>query len=100
MKGTIFAVAMSVMAFVSPVAAQQNCAPREVVVEELANQYGETRSAIGLAKDYLMEVFRSQETGTWTITITHPNGIMCLAASGQSFEELDEIISDDEGDPT
>lgn len=76
-------------------AAQQNrnCAPREVVLERLANGYGETRRSIGLGvNNAVIEVFASTETGTWTITVTLANGMTCLVASGQAFETLAETL--------
>lgn len=71
----------------------RNCAPREVVVERLADGYGESRQSIGLgAQGAVVEVFASNDTGTWTITVTNPNGLTCLVASGQSFETLAEAL--------
>lgn len=71
----------------------RNCAPRERVVERLAEGYGETRQAIGLgANNAVVEVFASDESGSWTITVTMPNGLTCLVASGQAFEELAEAL--------
>lgn len=77
------------------VAAQQtrNCAPRDAVIERLASTYGETRQSIGLgSRGAVIETFASDETGSWTITVTTPNGMTCLVASGQSFEELAEAL--------
>ena len=71
--------------------AQQNCAARDLVIERLANTYGETRQSIGLAQNNTMvEVFASTDTGSWTITITNAAGLTCLVASGQAFERLAE----------
>ena len=71
----------------------RNCAPRPVVVDRLAQSYGETRQSIGLgAQGAVVEVFASDETGSWTITVTMPNGLTCLVASGQSFETLAEAL--------
>ena len=71
----------------------RNCAPRDVVVERLASGYGETRQSMGLgANNAVVEVFASEETGTWTITVTLPTGLTCLVASGQSFEALAEAL--------
>lgn len=73
--------------------AQQNCAPRAVVVDRLADAFGESRQAIGMARQgRVVEVFASLETGTWTITITLPSGVTCLVASGESYENLDEDL--------
>lgn len=71
----------------------RNCGPRDAVVERLASGYGETRHSMGLgANNAVVEVFASQDTGTWTITVTMPSGITCLVASGQSFESLAEAL--------
>ncbi|MFD1195619.1 hypothetical protein ACFQ3C_13175 [Seohaeicola saemankumensis] len=66
-----------------------NCAPRDKVVERLAGTYGETRRSIGLgANNALIEVYASDDSGSWTITETLPSGLTCLVASGQAFETL------------
>lgn len=73
--------------------AQQNCAPREVVIDRLASAYGETRRSIGLGQNNaVIEVFASTETGSWTITVTSPAGVTCLVASGLAFETLNEAL--------
>lgn len=76
------------------VAQPRNCAERQTVVDRLAEGYGETRQSIGLgANNSVVEVFASEETGTWTITVTMPDGMTCLVASGQAFERLDEELT-------
>ena len=93
LKTTTLAAVALLMA--APAIAQQNrnCAPRDAVVERLAESYGETRQSIGLgANNAVVEVFASDETGSWTITVTMPNGVTCLVASGQAFESLNEAL--------
>jgi hypothetical protein len=69
----------------------QNCAPRPVVLEQLATGFGETRQGIGLgAQGVVIEVFASARTGTWTIIATMPDGITCLIAAGENYEALAE----------
>ena len=76
-----------------PVTAQQNCAPRAIVVDRLADAFGESRQSIGMApQGRVVEVFASVETGTWTITITLPSGVTCVVASGDSYENLTEDL--------
>ena len=71
----------------------RNCAPRDAVVERLAEGYGETRQSIGLgANNAVVEVFASDETGTWSITVTAPGGLTCHVASGQSIEKVAEAL--------
>lgn len=69
------------------------CAARDAVVGELASRYGESRHGIGLAaNNAVMELFASDETGTWTITVTTASGLTCLVASGENFETLAEEL--------
>lgn len=94
------AIAILMTATATAASAQgRNCAPRDVVVERLAEKYGESRQSIGLGgQGMVMETFASLDSGTWTITVTMPNGLTCLMASGQSYEVLAEALI--EGDPT
>ena len=67
----------------------RNCGQRAQVVERLASAYGETRQSIGIAREnQVVEVFASTETGTWTITVTLPNGMTCLVASGRAYKAI------------
>ena len=71
--------------------ADAQCGPRDMVVQTLADRYGETRRSLGLAGPTQgMELFASDDTGTWTITLTMPDGVTCMVASGQGFETIDE----------
>jgi hypothetical protein len=97
MKTTFFAlpaaVAALTLAAAPAVAQSRNCAPRDMVIKRLAEKYGESRQSIGMGQQgMVMETFASGETGSWTITVTSPNGMTCLVASGQSFEALAEAL--------
>lgn len=73
--------------------ANPQCGPRETVVQTLADRYGETRRSLGLAgPTQVMEVFASDDTGTWTITLTMPDGVTCMVASGQGFQTINEAL--------
>ncbi len=93
MKFGFALIAAATVSLTTPAFAQQqqNCGSRDTVVDRLSSKYGESRQSIGMApKGRVVEVFASQETGTWTITVTTANGMMCLVASGQSYESLEE----------
>ena len=71
--------------------AANNCAPRDMVLERLETKYGESRQSVGLgANNMVVETFASADTGSWTITVTRPDGMTCLVASGQSYETVAE----------
>lgn len=79
---------LCLVALATPTLAQNSqCAPRKTVLERLNNHYGETLQVSGLgANDAVVELFAAPGTGTWTITVTLPNGMTCLVASGESYE--------------
>ena len=64
------------------------CAARGEVVAKLAQRFGETLRSVGLQRaDGLVEVYASETTGTWTILVTRPDGMSCLLAAGELWEE-------------
>lgn len=67
------------------------CGPRQQVIDRLTKDFGESRRAIGLAgPSAVMELFASDDGGTWSITLTRPDGRTCLVAAGQGFEAMDD----------
>jgi len=93
MKTTTYvtALALSAAVLVSPVpvAAQSMCGARDAVVDMLGARYGETVRSVGLAgTNRIVEVFASDETGSWTIVVTNAAGVTCLVASGQHYAEV------------
>jgi hypothetical protein len=99
MKNVVLAALLGLIpAVAQSQTAAQNCGPRDVVIMALAERYGEGRQGIGLGgNQQVVEIFANLDTGTWTITVTLPTGIMCLVASGQSYESLSEEPK--QGDP-
>lgn len=80
---------------------RNNCAARSIVIERLASKFGETRKSVGLgANNGIVEMHASDSTGTWSITVTHPNGMTCLVAAGNAFETLNEGLPEPVGKPT
>jgi hypothetical protein len=68
----------------------RNCAPREMVMENLRGKYGETTRMIALGSNgAVVEVLAAEGGGTWTIIVTTPAGLTCLIAAGTDFETLD-----------
>ncbi|WP_176473742.1 hypothetical protein [Actibacterium ureilyticum] len=69
------------------------CAPRDTVVAQLTERYGESRQVMGLnPNNTMMELYASAETGSWTITVTAPNGTTCVVAVGQAYEPVAEAL--------
>ena len=71
-------------------AAQQVCAPRDQIVQRLAEKYGETRKGYGLqSASLVVELYASDETGTWTLIATRPDGTSCAMAVGKAWRPDD-----------
>jgi hypothetical protein len=69
------------------------CDARDRVLQLLADRFGETRRAVGIAGETaVMELYAADDTGTWTITMTLPDGRMCRMASGSGYEDLREDL--------
>ncbi|RUS60215.1 hypothetical protein EGN72_10500 [Pseudorhodobacter sp. E13] len=104
MKNAVFALSLGFGALILITQAHAQtqapqCGPRAAVVAQLADRYGETRRSMGLAaNNMVMEVFASDASQSWTITVTTPQGQTCLVASGQGFEAMAEELPA-KGDP-
>ena len=71
----------------APAGAQMVCGKRADLVRQLGDKYGETRRSMGLAEGRgVVELYASEETGSWTILMTSPQGIACMMAAGQAFQ--------------
>jgi hypothetical protein len=102
MKETLFALSLGFGALILVTQAQAQvgaqagapqCGPRAAVVAQLADRYGETRRSIGVAaNNMVMELFASEASESWTITVTTTQGQTCLIASGQGYETMAEPL--------
>lgn len=91
MERTLFALSLGLAALLlaPPARAQPSCAAHQTIADQLATRFGETRHSMGLAADAtVMELYASRDTGTWTLTVTLPNGLTCLVAAGDHFETI------------
>lgn len=94
-------VALVMATNIATAQARNMCAERGVVLKKLTGQYGETRRSMGLAaNNSIVELHASDDTGSWTITVTRANGITCLVAAGSSFEAVEEELPASLGAPT
>lgn len=102
MNQTLFALSLGIGGMIAAAGTAQSapqCDDRDRVMALLQDRYGEQRRAVGIAGDTaVMELFAAEPTGTWTITVTLPDGRMCLMASGTGYEAVTEQLPA-KGDP-
>ena len=64
------------------------CNARTTVLKTLDGNYAEKPSAMGLANNgTVVEILKSKED-SWTIIMTAPNGVSCLLAIGEHWQEV------------
>ncbi|HEX9771523.1 MAG TPA: hypothetical protein VGA50_20305 [Kiloniellales bacterium] len=71
------------------------CLPHAEAVAKLTQRYSEHQVGIGLGTqgDSVVELYVA-DTGTWTILITHTNGISCIGATGNSWTSSPLVAGD------
>jgi hypothetical protein len=70
--------------------AQSSCLPHGKLVDLLDGRYSEQRIAMGLeTAGRLIEVFTSDDGGTWTIAFTTPDGASCVIAAGNNWLDIE-----------
>jgi hypothetical protein len=68
--------------------AQSVCGNRAKFIATLAQKYEEMPAAFGIAGEKnLVELFVSK-SGSWTMLMSHPTGMTCIIATGQSWEQF------------
>jgi hypothetical protein len=68
------------------------CVKRADLLKHLEAKYHEAPAAVGIADNgALLEVFASKSGETWTVTVAMPNGISCMVASGQQWQDVPRI---------
>ena len=85
------AVSASVAALVFPAlatAAAPVCGERNDVLTKLASDFREQPASAALTSDgQLLEVLKSDSKMTWSILITSPQGVSCIVAAGESWQD-------------
>lgn len=67
------------------------CGERTVLIRALSDRYNEAPKSMGLSADGAVVEVLASTAGTWTILITRPDGLACLMASGESWENLPQM---------
>ncbi|WP_224813692.1 hypothetical protein [Hasllibacter sp. MH4015] len=98
-KSALMAAAFALLSLPQAASAQSGmlCAQRDLVLAQLTDRYGEQRHGMGLApNNRIVEIYVSEETGSWTIILTNADGTTCLMAAGQHFEAVAPVPAGDD----
>ncbi len=84
----VLAASFGAAAFAQAQVAPMVCAERDPLIASLAEEYGEMRRGGGLVgPTAIIEIWVSEETGTWTITHTTTTGWTCIVATGDTWQD-------------
>jgi len=64
------------------------CGERQGVLAQLQDKYAEAPVSMGLAANGSVLEVLTDDSGTWTILLTNPQGLACLVASGRHWRSI------------
>ena len=72
-----------------PALAQSPCSLHDAITNRLTLEYGEHMVGRGLqSASRMYEVWRSPDTGSWTIVAVGADGVACIIASGFAWTDV------------
>lgn len=64
------------------------CHSHAEIARQLHDRYDEVPVSLGLqGNGNLLQVYSSTRTGTWTVVSTMPNGVACILAAGERWQQ-------------
>lgn len=85
--------AVSLFNLSGEVSAAEQCGSHDDVAKVLTTRFKETRRAMGVVSSMaVMEIFMSPQ-GTWTMLVTGTNGISCITATGEEWQDVPVAVA-------
>jgi hypothetical protein len=89
------AFASSAAAQSAPGGMRMPCHNATEIAQQLNSKYDEAPVAFGLQSNgNLLQVYASENKGTWTVVSTTPQGMSCIVAAGKRWESM-PFVKDD-----
>lgn len=74
---------------------QPACDKRDKITERLETRYQEFLTAWGMSNTgQLVELWATENGETWTLVLSHANGISCLIGAGVNWQAVENGRSD------
>ncbi len=89
------ALVFGAAAIAPPAMAQTvTCLPRDALVSSLETAHGERLTGGGLQNQArVIEIWSSDQTGSFTVFVTRTDGMACIVATGQNWHSAVHIIA-------
>ncbi len=69
---------------------QLTCLDREMLIQRLVTRYNESLNGAGMqGPKIILEIWSSEDSGSFTILVTKPDGQSCIVASGLNWQTFD-----------
>ena len=81
-------VVLAILAGAADAAAQPVCGTRAILLKQLASEYQEAPTGIGLDSNGSVVELLTSKGGTWTLMVTRPNGRTCLVGTGEAWQPI------------
>ena len=86
-------VALSAIGASASEASARNMCMKHADLEVVLEKHKETQAAIGLASNgSLIQVYTSSDGSTWSIVMTNPQGVSCVVAVGQDWDQRARLV--------
>jgi hypothetical protein len=86
MKMISYAIVLVAATLLSSSANAGQCGPKQMVIEQLGDRYGEVTFASGVVIGNSVKFFGNPQTGTWSMVVIRPDGLACVIAIGEGLE--------------
>jgi hypothetical protein len=87
-KFTAVLAAVTLFSSVGVASAAAPCGSHDAIAKSLTTKFKEARRIMGVVNARaVMEIFMSAQ-GTWTVVVTDTNGLACIIAAGQDWQEV------------
>ena len=91
LKYGVILLALGVPAQAASPIAEVLCAPRDEMVRTLTQRFGEQQAGRGMrGPESVMEMWRSERSGDWTLVVSYTDGRSCIVAMGQHWQDMDD----------
>jgi hypothetical protein len=89
------AFASAATAQTAPGGMRMPCHNATEIAKQLSSKYDEAPVAFGLQSNgNLLQVYASEDKGTWTVVSTSPQGLSCIVAAGKRWESMPFVKED------
>lgn len=89
MRNVLILCSVVAMFVVTQIHAQAKCAPHKAIDSTLAKKFGEYPRTIAMGNGNVVVQYANEDTGTWTLIVTTPDGRSCMIASGQAWTAIE-----------